>query len=57
MARVISGSPILTLEIHHKLYQNNYVVYFILLESLLSLVSGEINLIVIWIFYREKCGS
>ena len=52
-AGLISGSPVLTLENHQKLYKNNYGVKFIFLDSLLTLFLIETSETIFKILYRE----
>ena len=55
--RMTPKSPVLFLENHYKLYKNGYKIKFICLDSLMSLVSNEINENIFWILYNEKFDS
>ena len=47
-------SPVLYLENHCKLYNDDYKIKFIFLDSLMSLVSNEVNNNIFRILYNEK---
>ena len=55
--KMTSRSPVLFSENHYKWYKNGYKIKFIFLDSLMSLVSNEINDNIFWILYNEKFDS